>query len=122
MGAIKASFIKDAHGILRRTGDGDLSVGLQDLDPRRAGIDEVDPRTALELLRAERPAGAENRIAVAILEAVARIGHKDPSEVAAGVRALENALGSLSDHRAPAVAPNPVLSKIEDLRALLMST
>lgn len=122
MGDVKAGFIEDAHGILRNTGDGDLFVGRRELEARSPGIDVVDPRTALELLRGERPAGVENRIAVAILEAVARIGQKDPCEVAAGVRALDKALGSLSDHRAQASVPNPVLRQIEDLRALLAST
>ncbi|CAA2140044.1 Tyrosine recombinase XerC (plasmid) [Methylobacterium bullatum] len=122
MGAIKADFIKDAQGILRRTGDGDLVVGRRDHEPRSPGVDNVDPRTALELLRAEKPAGIENRIAVAILEAVARIGLRDPREVAAGVHALDEALDSLSDYRASEGVLNPVQRQIEDLRALLMAT
>jgi integrase len=122
MGALKADLIKDAHGILRRTGDSDASVGRRDFEPRQSGIDAVEPGIALDLLRAEKPTGVENSIAVAILEAVARIGHRVLREVGAGVRALDEALGSLSEHRASTAVTNSVPIQIESLRALLATT
>jgi integrase len=118
---VKAGFLRNAHDILEPMGDGETFLRERASAPLPSDV-VVEPSVAMDLLRAEKPAGSENRIAVAILEAVARIGHGDPSEVAAGVDALDRALGSLSDHRAPVVAPNPVLQQIEDLRNLLMAT
>ncbi len=116
MGTIKVDLIKDAHGILRRTGDGDASVGRRELEPRQPGVDEIEPGMALDLLRAGKPAGVENGIAVAILEAVARIGHRDLREVTAGVRALDEALTSLGQHRAASAETTPMSNQIESLR------
>lgn len=121
MGTIKVDLIKDAHGILRRTGDGDASVGRRDLEPRQPSVDEIEPGMALDLLRAGKPAGVENGIAVAILEAVARIGHRDLREVTAGVRALDEALTSLGQHRAASAETTPMSNQIESLRVLLAS-
>ena len=117
----KTGFIRNAHEILEPMGNGERSEHEPGLASQRSDT-VVEPSAAMDLLRAEKPAGVENRIAVAILEAVARIGHRDPCEVAAGVRALDNALGSLSDHRAPPDVQNTVLKQIEDLRTLFMAT
>lgn len=122
LGALKTDLLRDAHGILRRTGDGDASVGGRDFERRQPDIEVVEPGMALDLLRAGKPAGFENGIAVAILEAVSRMGHRDPREVMAGVRALDEALTSLGQHRSASAATNAIPFQIESLRALLATT
>lgn len=121
--------LQEATGVLRRTGDGDQSVG------RRNGIADRDDHTtfpegepisfvgaddALRMLRAEGPKGDENRIAIAILEAVARMSLGRLMDTNHGAQDLDAALSELSALREGAIAPKAAFP-FEQLRALLAS-
>lgn len=121
--------LQEAAGVLRRTGDGDLSVGrkngIADLDdqntfPAGEPISFVGTDDALRMLRAEGPKGEENRIAIAILEAVARMSLGRLKDTNHGARDLDTALSALSALREGAIAPEAAFP-FEQLRALLTS-
>lgn len=103
----------EAAGVLRRTGDGDRSVGRRTgtagsaEDPEAEPISLVRADDALRMLRGETPKAEENKIAVAILEAVARMSLGRLSDTNQGARDLDVALSALSVLREGAAAPEP---------------
>lgn len=113
--------LREARGAMRRTGDRDVSVGRSG-DPIGLGEirtdDVVTANEALHLLRREGPRGEENRIAVSILEAVARMGQGRLPETAGGLKDLDEALGSLADVRSVESAFGGA-APFEALRAIL---
>ena len=100
---------------LRKSRGGSLGDQYDPLADHVVTTDE-----ALHVLRGERPLGEENRIAVAILEAVARMGRGRLSDTADGVRELDAALSSLATVRSNAKAAATAFP-IEELRAPLAS-
>lgn len=118
--------LHEAAGVLRRTGDGDRAVGRRTDAADLTGDQEVEPISfvgtddALWMLRNERPKGEENKIAVAILEAVARMSLGRLRDTTQGARDLDAALSALSVLRDGAAAPEPAFP-FEQLRAMLAS-
>ncbi|SFG58326.1 DUF6538 domain-containing protein [Methylobacterium gossipiicola] len=112
--------LRDARGAMRRTGDRDVSVGRP---ADAAGLGEIrtdDVVTAVEalhLLRREGPRGEENRIAVSILEAVARMTQGGLPDTVQGLEDLDGALETLATLRsAESALGNP--ATFEAFRAL----
>lgn len=117
----RGELLRDATGALRGTGDGDLSVGSRSNrtgSPNGDAASFVRADDALHLLRGEIPKGEENRIAVAILEAVARMGGGHLRDTSAGVRDLDAALAALSSLRAGGTTSQAAFP-FEQLRAML---
>ena len=112
----RGQLLQDAAGVLRETGDGDLSVGARrDRDGPTSFVRADD---ALHLLRGEIPKGEENRIAIAILEAVARMSLGHLKDTNAGARDLDGALEALSALRTAGAVPQAAFP-FDQLRALL---
>ena len=124
----KGRFFGEVASVLRGMGDGDLSGGERDDPPdlRDVGADgrvaghAVKTHDALRILQCERPAGDENRIAVAILRAVARMSGGHLEDTATGARDLDASLSALSTSTDCATAPSTAFP-FEQLRALLAS-
>ncbi|AWN50370.1 hypothetical protein DK412_00350 [Methylobacterium sp. 17Sr1-1] len=118
--------LQEAAGVLRRTGDGDRSVGRRTdtagstEDPEAEPILFVRADDALRMLRGEKPKGEENKIAVAILEAVVRMSLGRLSDTNQGARDLDAALSALTVLREGAAVPQAHFP-FEQLRALLAS-
>ncbi|WP_288587040.1 hypothetical protein [uncultured Methylobacterium sp.] len=94
--------LHEAVGVLRRTGDGDHSVGRRTDAAGSTEDQEAEPISlvraddALRMLRGETPKGEENKFAVAILEAVARMSLGRLSDTNQVARDLDLALSALS--------------------------
>lgn len=114
--------LREAANLLRGTGDGDTAVGsrqdLSDHSLDSPGIVHLTTGDALDVMGSERPNGDQNRIAVAILQAVARMVGGHPKETAGGARDLDAALAALSSLREGSASP-VVPPLFEQLRAYL---
>ena len=114
--------LRTAADLLRETGDGDVSVGrrpdLSDEAVGRPGIVNLTAHEALDVMGSEAPKADQNRIAVSIVQAVARMARNNLKETAGGARDLDQALAALSSLRDVTATPS-VRLPFEQLRAFL---